>query len=260
MLRLAVAVLVVSLSQGRAMAQDPAAAPADEGDGESEMPEAPEPAPAAAPTAADAAGAAAAGKKGKAAAKKKKRGRAKVSGRVVLEDQLRKKAPPRPSGNLHLFLLASRETTKVNIYNPDGSYNIESLKAASRMLRCKRTNSLKDVEPRLFVLLSHIYDHFGSRPIEIVSGYRNQRKLTSYHFKASAIDIKIPKVPIRKVKAFAESLDTGGMGIGIYPRAGFVHVDVRPPPSYRWTDYARSDPDNPDKRPPKGWKRRKLTS
>ena len=48
--------------------------------------------------------------------------------------------------------------------------------------------------------------------------------------------------------------------IGIYPRAGFVHVDVRPPPSYRWTDFARSDPDNPDKRPPKGWKRRKLTS
>jgi len=38
----------------------------------------------------------------------------------------------------------------------------------------------------------------------------------------------------------AESLDGGGMGIGIYPRSGFIHVDYRAPgePSYRWTDYS----------------------
>jgi hypothetical protein len=28
------------------------------------------------------------------------------------------------------------------------------------------------------------------------------------------------------------------MGIGLYPRAGFVHVDIRPEASYRWTDYS----------------------
>ena len=34
---------------------------------------------------------------------------------------------------------------------------------------------------------------------------------------------------------------TNGMGIGIYPRGGFVHIDVRSPPSYRWTDYSGHD-------------------
>jgi hypothetical protein len=48
--------------------------------------------------------------------------------------------------------------------------------------------------------------------------------------------------------------------VGLYPRSEFVHVDVRPLPSYRWIDYSHGDPDAPDKRPPRGWKRKKLTS
>ena len=40
----------------------------------------------------------------------------------------------------------------------------------------------------------------------------------------------------KKIEAFAETLDRGGMGIGIYPRSQFVHIDVRSPPSYRWID------------------------
>ncbi len=31
------------------------------------------------------------------------------------------------------------------------------------------------------------------------------------------------------------------MGIGIYPRSQFVHIDVRPPPSYRWIDYSAAE-------------------
>ena len=49
------------------------------------------------------------------------------------------------------------------------------------------------------------------------------------------------------------SLDPGGMGIGIYPRAGFVHVDVRAAPSARWIDNAPVDHDAPERRPPRGW-------
>ena len=50
------------------------------------------------------------------------------------------------------------------------------------------------------------------------------------------------------------------MGIGLYPRGQFVHIDVRPLPSYRWIDNARPNPNSPDKRPPRGWKRKKLQS
>jgi uncharacterized protein YcbK (DUF882 family) len=191
---------------------------------------------------------------------RKPRNGAKLMGALVPDELLRSSAPPRPSGNIHLFVLATREQLKVNIYNDDGSYNVDSLRAVSHVLRCKRTDAEKDMEPRLLTVLSIIYDHFGGKPLQVVSGYRNQRKVTSYHFKGSASDIRIPGVKPLKVRNFAETLDAGGMGIGLYPRAEFVHVDVRPPPSYRWIDYAKSDPDNPDKRPPKGWKRKKLQS
>ena len=50
------------------------------------------------------------------------------------------------------------------------------------------------------------------------------------------------------------------MGIGLYPRSGFVHIDVRSPPSYRWIDYSPPNSNAAEKRPPRGWKRKKLES
>jgi uncharacterized protein YcbK (DUF882 family) len=196
-----------------------------------------------------------------AAPKRSKRKRkSSVSGHVVTEDRLRKRLPPPPSGNLYLFRTVEKESLKVNIFNPDGSYNVDAIKAASHMLRCRRTDTEREMEPRLLAILSHVFDHFGERRIDVVSGYRNQRKTTSYHYKGSAADIRIEGVPARKLKAFVETLDAGGMGIGIYPITGFVHVDVRPPPSYRWTDYARSNPDATQKKPPPWFKRKRLQS
>jgi uncharacterized protein YcbK (DUF882 family) len=151
--------------------------------------------------------------------------------------------------------LASNEALKINIYNEDGSYNVEALKEVSQILRCKRTETVKDVEPRLATILSHVYDQYGGRRIEVVSGFRNQRRESSYHYQASAIDIRIPGVKPTKLRSFIETLDEGGMGIGLYPRVRFVHIDVRPPPSYRWIDYSSSDPNAPDKRPPRGFKK-----
>jgi uncharacterized protein YcbK (DUF882 family) len=148
----------------------------------------------------------------------------------------------------------------VNIYNPDGSYNVEALDSISNLLRCKRTDAKKAVEPRLASILSHVYDHFGERRIEVISGFRNQRRTTSYHYKGSASDIRVDGVKPKILQSYVESLDGGGLGVGIYPRTGFVHVDVRPPPSYRWIDYSRSDPDAPAKRPPRTWKKKKLQS
>jgi uncharacterized protein YcbK (DUF882 family) len=191
---------------------------------------------------------------------KRRSAHSKVAGRVVPEDQLRQEPLRRPSGNLHLVFPGVRDEVQVNIYNSDGSYNIAALEEASHLLRCRRTETEKPMDPQLLMLLSHVYDHFGSKPIEIVSGYRNQRKQTSNHFKGTATDIRIAGVAPKKIREFAETLDGGGMGIGIYPRSGFVHIDVRPPPSYRWVDYSLPGSNESEKRPPRGFKRKKLQS
>jgi uncharacterized protein YcbK (DUF882 family) len=178
-------------------------------------------------------------------------------GWVVPDDRLRKRLPPPPSGNVYLHNRYRQESLKVNIFNRDGSYNGEALAALSRLLRCKRTDLETPIEPRLFAILSHITDRFGERRIEVTSGYRNQQRTTSNHYRGSATDIHVQGVDPAELSAFVDSLDAGGMGVGLYPRGGFVHVDIRPPPSYRWIDYSPTDPDDPNRRPPAGWKLRK---
>jgi uncharacterized protein YcbK (DUF882 family) len=184
----------------------------------------------------------------------------KFTGRVVSESALRKEPLGMPSGDLELRMLGLDESVKVNIYNEDGSYNIESLRSLDHVLRCRRTDDEKPIEPRLFTILSHVYDHFGGKPIDIVSGYRNQRKKTSNHYKGTATDIRIEGVTPKKIESFAESIDTGGLGVGLYPRGQFVHIDVRPLPSYRWIDMSAPNPNASEKRPPRDWKRKKLQS
>ena len=186
---------------------------------------------------------------------------AKFAGRVVAESDLRSDPLPRPSGNLEIVSLANpSDRAKVNIYNPDGSYSINAEEELNFVLRCRRTDSEKAIDVQLLTWMSLIYDHFGGKPLQIVSGYRNQRKQSSNHFKGRAMDIRIEGVAPKKVRDFAQTLDRGGMGIGYYPRSQFVHIDVRSPPSYRWIDNSAPGSNAAEKRPPRGWKRKKLES
>jgi uncharacterized protein YcbK (DUF882 family) len=165
---------------------------------------------------------------------------ARFQGRSVPRSALRTEPVPRPSGEIWLYSPNFREEVRVNIYDEAGELDEGALAQLDRMFRCKRSNEVRAVDPRLYETLSVIYDHFGKRRIELVSGFRHQRNEGSRHYHASAMDIRIPGVSIRALYRFAESLDPGGMGIGIYPRSGFVHVDWRAPgdPSYRWTDHS----------------------
>src|SRR5688500_14883709 len=81
------------------------------------------------------------------------------AGRAVSDDELRKTRLPRPSGNLHIYNVNLREELKINIYNGDGSYNMEGLMAVSHLMRCRRTDEERPMEPRLFAILSTVYDN-----------------------------------------------------------------------------------------------------
>jgi len=140
---------------------------------------------------------------------------------------------------------------------PRSDFDDEALGQLDQVFRCKRTGEVRAVNPRLYETLSVIDEHFGGKRIELISGFRFQREEGSRHFHGSAMDIRIPGVSIYELRKFAESLDTGGMGIGIYPRANFVHIDWRAPgePSFRWVDRS-STRKTGGKRPSRRWKRK----
>jgi uncharacterized protein YcbK (DUF882 family) len=186
--------------------------------------------------------------------------RGKLNGWVLPDSELRASSPERPSGNLRVYTVNLKEELQTNIYNPDGSYSVEAAKQIAYEFRCRRTGEQHDIDPRLLTILSHVNDRYGGRPIELLSGYRFQRRTTSNHFHGTAADIRVAGVRPRDLRDFVSSLDAGGMGVGFYPRVGFVHVDVRPAPSFRWIDNSRSNPDAADKQPPRGWRRKKLES
>jgi len=163
------------------------------------------------------------------------------------KDSLRTEPLERPSGEIWVVSNNLQEEVKVNIYAADGSIDEAALAQLDEVFRCKRSHEVRAVDPRLYEQMSRIYDHFGKRRIELVSGFRFKERESSRHWHASAMDIRIEDVTIRELYEYAESLDLGGMGIGIYPNSEFVHVDFRAPgePSYRWTD--RSYPEGGSK-------------
>ena len=206
---------------------------------------------------------------------KKRRGA--FTGQGVDSVELRKAPVPLPSGEVWVYAVNLREDVRVNIFKRDAAGSVvmkdedgagpaeakpqfdeQALAALDNIFRCKRTGEARAVDPRLYQTLSTIYDKFGAKRIELVSGFRFQREEGSRHYHASAMDIRVPGVGIRALRDFADSLDTGGMGVGIYPRAGFVHVDWRAPgePSYRWTDRSSGNKEGGGKRPSKRWKKR----
>src|SRR6185295_12899583 len=57
---------------------------------------------------------------------------------------------------------------------------------------------------------------------------------------AATGEVRAIRAELYEIQKFAATLDTGNMGLGIYPTGGFIHLDVRAPgePSFRWTDYS----------------------
>ena len=196
---------------------------------------------------------------GKGDKRRCRRVRGRFRGHPVSRAELRTEPLPQPSGQVHLVNVNLGEVVKVDLYREDGKLDEESLSKLDHAFRCRRTKEVHAVDPRLFEIMSVIQDHFGGRPIHLVSGFRFQRNEGSRHFHASAMDIKIPGVSAKELYRYAQSLDPGGMGIGIYPREGFVHVDFRAPgeKSYRWVDRSRGDSRTSDgKKPSKLWRPR----
>ena len=170
--------------------------------------------------------------------KKRKKRHVDFRGHNALKSTLRTEPLPKPSGNVWVKVDNLNQEVKVNIYKADGTFDDASLAKLDDAFRCTRTGEVRAVRKELYEQLSRFYDRFEGKQIHLVSGFRFAERNSSRHFHASAMVIRIPGVSIREMYKFAESLDAGGMGVGLYPTSGFIHVDFRAPgePSYRWTD------------------------
>jgi uncharacterized protein YcbK (DUF882 family) len=172
--------------------------------------------------------------------KKKCKRVAMFQGHGAVRSTLRSEPLAKPSGNVWLRAENLAEEAKVNLYKADGSFDDAALAKLDDLFRCRQTGEVRAVRPELYEHLSRISDHFGGKRIDLISGFRYAERASSRHFHASAMDIRIVGVSIRDMYAYAESLDGGDMGIGLYPTSNFVHVDFRAPGdrSYRWTDWS----------------------
>jgi uncharacterized protein YcbK (DUF882 family) len=120
----------------------------------------------------------------------------------------------------------------INLRAPIASYHAR----LERFFRF-RDGSRHVVHPRLAHDLATLSDHFGSRHIVLLSGFRPQLAHSTgprtRHSQGYAVDIRVEGIALHALFAYCQTLEN--VGCGLYPRANFVHIDVRRE-SDSWTD------------------------
>jgi uncharacterized protein YcbK (DUF882 family) len=145
----------------------------------------------------------------------------------------------RPRHPRYLILHGESGSWKGYAVNRHGEVTSKGRAQVSRVLASWRTGKEIAINERLIRMLTRVSDHFGGRPIRVVSGYRPyspaQYTPDSRHNHGKAVDFSIPGVPNAVLAAYCRTLhDTG---CGFYPNSTFVHMDVRRVSAF-WIDYA----------------------
>ena len=145
---------------------------------------------------------------------------------------------PKQPGVVELYRIWSKESVRLRLVDGKGRPRQDARRALREFLRPRDSQRRKTPNARLLSLLARVSDHFGGRPIHVVSGYRVAKGLTrktSRHVAGEAIDFRIPGVPLTVLRDYCQQLPE--VGVGYYPTTEFVHLDVRKQPA-RWTDWS----------------------
>ncbi|MDP9151914.1 MAG: DUF882 domain-containing protein [Myxococcota bacterium] len=146
------------------------------------------------------------------------------------------------SSTIHAVRLG--EDFRIRVKDSGGHISPNALKAFERLMR--QGNATHPIDPRLVALVAIVSNHFGGKPIEVVSGYRpytpTQYTLRSNHNYGKAIDFHVEGVNNEALRDFCRTLRSAGCGY--YPNDTFVHMDVRETKAY-WVDW--SEPGQPPK-------------
>src|SRR5580700_5237397 len=146
---------------------------------------------------------------------------------------------PKTPDVVHVTRLATSEDYTLHVNARRGKISPTVAKTSEQMMRSMGGLS-HPIEPRLVHLLAAVSNHFGSRKIEIISGFRPYSPLQhtshSNHNIGKAIDFRVAGVPNEAVRDYCRTLRD--VGCGYYPNSTFVHLDVRETSSF-WIDYSR---------------------
>jgi LysM repeat protein len=120
------------------------------------------------------------------------------------------------------------------VFDKKGKVAAGAVESISRLFAA--TGSRPRVDARLIALLADVSEHFGGRPLRIVSGWRDHSYFEdSRHKHSQAVDFSIPGVANTVVRDYVRRFRN--CGVGYYPNSSFVHLDVRESAAY-WVDYA----------------------
>lgn len=146
---------------------------------------------------------------------------------------------PKTPGVVHAKRVATSEDFNVRVTDRRGRMPPVALKSFEKLLRSPSGLS-HPIDARLVSLLGVVSNHFGSRKIEIVSGFRpytpTQYTPHSNHNHGKAVDFRVVGVPNEAVRDFCRVLKK--TGCGYYPNSVFVHMDVREQSAF-WIDYSK---------------------
>ena len=159
----------------------------------------------------------------------------KTNGRETTTFAMKAKTP----GVVHVHRIATTEQFDIHVGDKRGRVSPVALKAFEKMMRSP-AGMAHPIDARLVTLLGIVSNHFGSRKIEVVSGFRpftpTQFNPHSNHMHGKAIDFRVAGVPNEALRDFCRTLKN--VGCGYYPNSIFVHMDVREQPAF-WIDYSK---------------------
>lgn len=142
-----------------------------------------------------------------------------------------------------------RKKVRVRLVDRRGRARMAARRRLAAMMREGGSGRTRLPPRHLVQTLARVSDHFGGRPILVVSGYRpagGYTRASSRHVRGRALDIRVRGVPNPVLRDYCRELPM--TGCGFYPRSTFVHVDVRRRSAY-WVDWSRPG-QRPRYRPP----------
>lgn len=141
-----------------------------------------------------------------------------------------------PPGHLRLHTINTGDHYDIQVYDANGRMRVEAIGEVSIALRDARSGRSRTIHPRTIAMLYMVGQYYDV-PLQVVSGYRVRGVNAtegSRHGSGEACDFRIPDVGVRTLARWLDNT-FADVGVGYYPRSGFVHLDRRDR-SFYWID------------------------